>query len=111
MEDGLIVVQILDEPGWPAAWPFKPENFRRYDETPDSAFYDKSVILVVTAAVLMQRHACCCGDDSLSPFYDRPDRPLHTWFWRAPACVHARMRSSWLAHGTHEAVAPHPPPP
>ncbi|PNH07679.1 hypothetical protein TSOC_005811 [Tetrabaena socialis] len=25
----------------PAAWPFRPENFLRYDESPDTLFYDQ----------------------------------------------------------------------
>jgi hypothetical protein len=32
---------VLDDPQWPATWPFPPENFGRYDETPDTAFYNQ----------------------------------------------------------------------
>ncbi len=30
---------MLEDPRWPDKFPFRPENFLRYDESPDSAFY------------------------------------------------------------------------
>mmetsp|Transcript_28279 Transcript_28279/g.79831 ORF Transcript_28279/g.79831 Transcript_28279/m.79831 type:complete len:318 (-) Transcript_28279:217-1170(-) len=32
--------KVLDEPNFPLEWPFQPENFQRYDEAPDTQFYD-----------------------------------------------------------------------
>ncbi len=31
--------QVLDDPKWPAKWPFRPEDFNRYDEEKDTVFY------------------------------------------------------------------------
>lgn len=31
---------MLDEPNWPDTWPYRPEDFGRYDETSDTLFYD-----------------------------------------------------------------------
>jgi len=31
--------KVLQEPNWPLQWPFRPDDFRRYDESPDSLFY------------------------------------------------------------------------
>lgn len=31
---------MLLEPKWPEKWPFRPEDFLRYDESDDSVFYD-----------------------------------------------------------------------
>eukprot|EP00195_Chlamydomonas_chlamydogama_P002031 CAMPEP_0202919678 /NCGR_PEP_ID=MMETSP1392-20130828/76457_1 /ASSEMBLY_ACC=CAM_ASM_000868 /TAXON_ID=225041 /ORGANISM="Chlamydomonas chlamydogama, Strain SAG 11-48b" /LENGTH=299 /DNA_ID=CAMNT_0049613135 /DNA_START=129 /DNA_END=1028 /DNA_ORIENTATION=+ len=31
--------KVLDDPRWPAKWPFRDMDFRRYDEMPDTAFY------------------------------------------------------------------------
>jgi len=31
--------QVLEDPQWPEAWPFKPEHFERFDETSDVEFY------------------------------------------------------------------------
>lgn len=33
--------QVLDDPRWPEQFPFRPENFARYDETPDTYFYSQ----------------------------------------------------------------------
>lgn len=30
---------MLEDPRWPDKFPFRPENFLRYDESPDSVFY------------------------------------------------------------------------
>jgi hypothetical protein len=32
--------QVLDEPNWPDTWPYRPEDFGRYDESSDTLFYD-----------------------------------------------------------------------
>eukprot|EP00775_Hariotina_reticulata_P009058 gene9058-9229_t len=32
--------KVLQEPKWPDKWPFRPEDFLRYDESDDSVFYD-----------------------------------------------------------------------
>mmetsp|Transcript_35090 Transcript_35090/g.89774 ORF Transcript_35090/g.89774 Transcript_35090/m.89774 type:complete len:313 (+) Transcript_35090:193-1131(+) len=32
--------KVLDEPNWPDTWPYRPEDFGRYDETSDTLFYD-----------------------------------------------------------------------
>lgn len=34
------IERVLEEPNWPAKFPFRPENFARYDETSDTLFYD-----------------------------------------------------------------------
>lgn len=31
--------RVLEDPKWPERWPFRPEDFLRYDETDDTAFY------------------------------------------------------------------------
>jgi hypothetical protein len=36
----LLLVQVLQDPKWPEKWPFRPEDFLRYDESDDSVFYD-----------------------------------------------------------------------
>lgn len=33
--------QVLLDPKWPQAFPFKPENFERYDESSDTLFYEQ----------------------------------------------------------------------
>ncbi len=33
-------LQVLTDPKWPEKWPFRPEDFLRYDESDDSVFYD-----------------------------------------------------------------------
>ncbi|KAJ9507188.1 hypothetical protein QJQ45_004811 [Haematococcus lacustris] len=33
--------QVLEDPKWPAQWPFKPSDFQRYDEQPDTQFYSQ----------------------------------------------------------------------
>lgn len=33
------IEQVLDNPGWPEKFPFGPEAFERYDESPDTEFY------------------------------------------------------------------------
>ncbi|GBF98355.1 ubiquinone menaquinone biosynthesis methyltransferase [Raphidocelis subcapitata] len=33
------VAKVLEDPKWPEAWPFRPEDFLRYDESDDGAFY------------------------------------------------------------------------
>ncbi len=32
--------QVLDEPNWPDSWPFTASDFKRFDESVDTAFYD-----------------------------------------------------------------------
>lgn len=32
--------QVLQDPQWPASWPFQPDAFSRYDESSDNIFYD-----------------------------------------------------------------------
>jgi SAM-dependent methyltransferase len=32
--------QVLLDPQWPAAWPFRPDDFSRFDESADTAFYE-----------------------------------------------------------------------
>ena len=32
--------QVLQDPVWPANWPFRPEMFDRYDESSDTLFYN-----------------------------------------------------------------------
>ena len=34
-----VTLQVLEDPRWPEAWPFKPDDFGRYDESPDTVFY------------------------------------------------------------------------
>ncbi|KXZ45829.1 hypothetical protein GPECTOR_50g623 [Gonium pectorale] len=33
--------KVLEDPRWPEKWPFRPENFLRYDESPDTYFYSQ----------------------------------------------------------------------
>ncbi|KIY96297.1 hypothetical protein MNEG_11668 [Monoraphidium neglectum] len=33
--------KVLEDPKWPAKWPFRPEDFLRYDEADDAAFYSQ----------------------------------------------------------------------
>lgn len=33
------IEKVLEDPRWPDKFPFRPENFLRYDESPDSVFY------------------------------------------------------------------------
>ncbi|KAG2502230.1 hypothetical protein HYH03_000716 [Edaphochlamys debaryana] len=35
------IEKVLDDPKWPETWPFRPENFQRYDEAPDTFFYSQ----------------------------------------------------------------------
>lgn len=35
----IIYPAVLDEPKWPATFPFQPQDFARYDESPDTDFY------------------------------------------------------------------------
>ncbi|GLC34384.1 hypothetical protein PLESTB_000734600 [Pleodorina starrii] len=35
------IEKVLEDPKWPEKWPFRPENFLRYDESPDSFFYSQ----------------------------------------------------------------------
>ncbi|GIL85525.1 hypothetical protein Vretimale_13351 [Volvox reticuliferus] len=37
----LEIEKVLEDPRWPEKWPFRPENFQRYDESPDSFFYSQ----------------------------------------------------------------------
>jgi hypothetical protein len=58
--------QVLDDPKWPERWPFRPEDFLRYDEGDDAAFYsmprfvyhidDGAVAALTGCAVSL---ACC----------------------------------------------------
>lgn len=32
--------KVLQDPKWPEKWPFRPEDFLRYDESDDSVFYE-----------------------------------------------------------------------
>ena len=32
--------QVLEDPRWPAQFPFAPDQFERYDESSDTLFYD-----------------------------------------------------------------------
>ena len=34
-------MQILQNPNFPETFPFGPEEFQRYDETPDTSFYSQ----------------------------------------------------------------------
>lgn len=34
-------LQILQNPNFPESFPFGPEDFQRYDETPDTSFYSQ----------------------------------------------------------------------
>lgn len=34
-------MQVLQDPQWPAQWPFRPDMFERYDESSDAVFYDQ----------------------------------------------------------------------
>lgn len=34
------IEKVLDDPKWPAQFPFRPTDFQRYDEQPDTVFYD-----------------------------------------------------------------------
>ena len=36
-----VAVQILQNPNFPETFPFGPEEFQRYDETPDTSFYSQ----------------------------------------------------------------------
>lgn len=33
------IEKVLEDPKWPEKWPFRPEDFLRYDEADDGAFY------------------------------------------------------------------------
>ncbi|GFH28289.1 methyltransf_11 domain-containing protein, partial [Haematococcus lacustris] len=35
------IEKVLEDPKWPAQWPFKPSDFQRYDEQPDTQFYSQ----------------------------------------------------------------------
>eukprot|EP00877_Chromochloris_zofingiensis_P010101 jgi/Chrzof1/5344/Cz15g23080.t1 len=37
----LDVEKVLEDPKWPETWPFRPEDFLRYDEAPDGMFYEQ----------------------------------------------------------------------
>lgn len=34
-----LLMQVLDNPKWPEEFPYKPEDFGRFDESPDTFFY------------------------------------------------------------------------
>lgn len=36
-----VALQILQNPNFPETFPFGPEEFQRYDETPDTSFYSQ----------------------------------------------------------------------
>ena len=36
-----VALQILQNPNFPETFPFRPEEFQRYDETPDTSFYSQ----------------------------------------------------------------------
>ena len=42
---GSAAAKTLDAPAFPAEWPFTPDDFRRYDEAPDTAFYGPARIV------------------------------------------------------------------
>eukprot|EP00197_Chlamydomonas_leiostraca_P015305 CAMPEP_0202859166 /NCGR_PEP_ID=MMETSP1391-20130828/1404_1 /ASSEMBLY_ACC=CAM_ASM_000867 /TAXON_ID=1034604 /ORGANISM="Chlamydomonas leiostraca, Strain SAG 11-49" /LENGTH=274 /DNA_ID=CAMNT_0049538177 /DNA_START=171 /DNA_END=996 /DNA_ORIENTATION=+ len=35
------IEKVLDDPKFPAKWPFRPADFQRYDEQPDTVFYSQ----------------------------------------------------------------------
>lgn len=37
----VVHLQVLEDPKWPETWPFRPEDFLRYDEAPDGMFYEQ----------------------------------------------------------------------
>jgi hypothetical protein len=34
-------LQVLEQPNWPDALPFRDEDFQRFDPSPDSQFYEQ----------------------------------------------------------------------
>eukprot|EP00271_Cylindrocystis_brebissonii_P018938 TRINITY_DN5530_c1_g4_i1.p1 TRINITY_DN5530_c1_g4~~TRINITY_DN5530_c1_g4_i1.p1 ORF type:complete len:367 (+),score=40.85 TRINITY_DN5530_c1_g4_i1:89-1189(+) len=75
---------ILVKADFPEAWPFKPENFERYDETADTSFYN---------APRFVTHIDDAAIKALSQFYGQAFPPSNT-----PGVAILDMCSSWISH-------------
>ncbi|KAG2432378.1 hypothetical protein HYH02_012950 [Chlamydomonas schloesseri] len=78
------IEKVLDDPRWPAQFPFRPENFARYDETPDTYFYSQPRFVT---------HIDDNAIKSLTKFYGEVFPPSGT----QTAAV-LDICSSWISH-------------
>lgn len=76
--------QVLANVTWPEEWPFKPDDFLRYDERPDTEFY--SFPRIVT-------HIDDAAIGALTKYYEGALPPPGT-----PGAAVLDMCSSWISH-------------
>eukprot|EP00262_Sarcandra_glabra_P021565 TRINITY_DN91_c0_g1_i2.p1 TRINITY_DN91_c0_g1~~TRINITY_DN91_c0_g1_i2.p1 ORF type:complete len:295 (+),score=31.85 TRINITY_DN91_c0_g1_i2:361-1245(+) len=79
-----VVEQVLKNVEWPEKFPFSEEDFRRFDETPDSSFYE---------APRFVTHIDDPAIAALTKFYSKVFPPSNT-----PGVCVLDMCSSWVCH-------------
>lgn len=76
--------EILKSVEWPEEWPFKPENFSRYDESSDTSFYSSPRFVT---------HIDDAAIKALTKYYASVFPPSNT-----PDVAILDMCSSWISH-------------
>jgi SAM-dependent methyltransferase len=76
--------QVLIDPGFPDKWPFRPDQFERYDESPDTNFY---------SAPRFVTHIDDAAIAALTEFYADVFPPSGT-----PDAALLDICSSWISH-------------
>lgn len=76
--------EILKNVEWPEEWPFKPENFTRYDESTDTSFYSSPRFVT---------HIDDAAIKALTKYYSSVFPPSNT-----PGVAILDMCSSWISH-------------
>ena len=77
------IAGILDEPKFPESWPYGADAFARYDETPDTGFYDEPRFVT---------HIDDKAIEALTEYYAENSPPVDT----KPALLD--LCSSWISH-------------
>ena len=75
---------VLKDPQWPSEWPFKPDDFQRYDETSDALFYNAP------------RYVAHIDDDAIGALTDYYAATFPTSGSKDAALLD--ICSSWISH-------------
>ncbi|XP_043707139.1 uncharacterized protein LOC122656607 isoform X2 [Telopea speciosissima] len=83
-QGGSSVEQVLKNVEWPEQFPFKEEDFKRFDESPDSLFYETPRFVT---------HIDDPAIAALTKYYSKVFPPSNS-----PGVSHLDLCSSWVSH-------------